>query len=282
MHESTLTELAPKFFIDPEYASQLASLGLTTTENFFNTSMGQKLTKSTIGAHRERIAISLPRVQRRAYLKRYVKTPLKRQIKSWIMHRCIAPTAFYDHYNAVRLALAGINTPTTIAYGFEKDGFFEKRSFILSLEVPGNSLEKALPPYCRDMSQHSSKRKNEFISKLAKFARKFHDTGFRHRDFYLCHIFYNEPEFYLIDLTRCFEPKFAKWHYTVKDLAQLYFSAPGSVFAAKDRMRFLLAYLGDKKLDKAGKRLARAVLIKAADMAMHDHRHGRTAPFETA
>ena len=281
MHEELLTELGHNFFIDPEYASQLDTLGLKSLEAFFDTSHGQQLIKPGLGIHRSRSAIALPRMDIKAYLKRYSNPPKLRQIKNWLQHRTIAPTAWYDHHNASALAKAGIRTPTSIAYGFEMDGKFEKRSFILSLEVPGASLEKTLPPYCKDLTEHSRERKKKFVAALATFVRKFHATGFRHRDLYLCHIFYNEPEFYLIDLTRCFIPYMFKQRYAVKDLAQLYFSAPGSVFSATDRMRFILAYTGRTRLDARSKKLARAIITKVESMACHNRRHGKIAPYES-
>ena len=281
MREELLTELGNGFFIDPEYASQLDTLDLTSLEAFFDTSHGKQLVKPGLGIHRSRSAIALPRMDIKAYLKCYVDPPRLRQIKYWLQHRAIAPTAWYDHYNASVLAKAGIRTPTTIAYGFEMDGWFEKRSFILSLEVPGASLEKTLPPYCKDLSDHSRGRKKKFIAALAAFIRKFHDTGFRHRDLYLCHIFYNEPEFYLIDLTRCFIPYMLKQRYAVKDIAQLYFSAPGSVFSSTDRMRFILAYTGRTRLDAHSRKLARSILTKVESMTYHNRRHGKIAPYES-
>jgi len=68
----------------------------------------------------------------------------------------------------------------------------------------------------------------KFIGRAANFIRRFHDTGFRHRDLYFCHIFYNDnDEFYLIDLARVFKPLFLCERFRIKDIAQIHYSAPG-------------------------------------------------------
>ena len=87
--------------------------------------------------------------------------------------------------------------------------FFEKQSFIITEKIPNaESLERKLPDFFYQPSaQENKKQKDRFINDLADFARLFHDTGFRHRDFYLAHIFMDEAgSFYLIDLQRAFKP----------------------------------------------------------------------------
>ena len=95
--------------------------------------------------------------------------------------------------------------------------------------------------------------KKELINALADLVRKFHETGYFHRDLYFAHIFLGENgEFYLIDLQRTFKPKFSAFRYRVKDIAQLYYSAPGKYFSRADRLRFYLRYTGKTRLTAAG------------------------------
>ncbi len=84
------------------------------------------------------------------------------------------------------------------------------------------------------------KLKRNFLERLAAFIKKFHETGYRHRDLYLAHIFYGDSgEFYLIDLARAFKPRLFEERYRVKDLAQLYYSAPKRYFTMCDRSAIL-------------------------------------------
>ncbi|MHC4836078.1 MAG: lipopolysaccharide kinase InaA family protein, partial [Planctomycetota bacterium] len=119
------------------------------------------------------------------------------------------------------LSAVDVRIPETIAYGGQWSGLFEKKSFIITLEIPNShSLETALPDCFESAASNLAKR--DFILKLADFIRRFHNTGYRHRDLYLCHIFVSNNEtLYLIDLHRTFKPKFLGRRYQVKDLAHL-------------------------------------------------------------
>jgi len=164
----------------------------------------------------------------------------------------------------------GINTPRTIAFGEEWSGLFEKRSFVITEQIPDStSLEVNLP------------KDRDFIKKLAAFVRKFHNTGLRHRDLYLCHIFRNsQNEFTLIDLTRVFKPCIFSGKYLIKDLAQLYYSSPGNAVSKTDRLRFFLHYMQKEKLAPSDKIMIKRIKNKAVKMAKHDKKHNRQAPFE--
>jgi hypothetical protein len=173
------------------------------------------------------------------------------------------------------LSRLGINVPKTVAFGVQWQGFFEKRSFIITEKIPNaESLEKKLPDiFFRD--------RKKFIESFAAFVSKFHMTGFRHRDLYLCHIFCDDAgKFTLIDLNRVFKPMVFGGKFLVKDLAQLYYSSPGSVITRADRLRFYLAYAGKTELSFCDRMLIKKIKLKAKQMAGHDRKHNRIPPFE--
>jgi heptose I phosphotransferase len=153
---------------------------------------------------------------------------------------------------------------------------------MITEKVPAaQSLEQKLPEYFNnsDKAKNLSKRRN-FIIKLANFIKTFHNTGFCHRDLYLCHIFCDENEkFTLIDLARAFQPWLTKSRYRIKDIAQLYYSAPGKYFSRTDRLRFYKAYKKQKKLNTDDKTFIRKVVNKTRTMTAHDKKHGRNAPY---
>ena len=271
-------ELSKKFFLDIDFSNAFAELGLTNIDAVFNFNAGQNLDKLNLAGHRTRIQFETDSPRATLFLKRYNNTPKSIQIRNWLAHRKRAVTMSYDLTPAENLQKLGINTPKTICYGSEWLGLFEKRSFIITEKIPDSqSLETQLPE-C--FSSENPQEKKYFIDSLAKFIRKFHGTGFRHRDLYLCHIFYSQPSrFTLIDLHRCFRPNFRADRFRLKDIAQLYYSAPGKTISKTDRLRFYLRYAGKNTLSASDKSLIAKIKAKADRMAKHDIRHNRTAPF---
>jgi hypothetical protein len=183
-----------------------------------------------------------------------------------------------DRMPAEILSRLGINVPKIVAFGVQWQGAagvgFEKRSFIITEKVPNaESLEKKLPAlFFRD--------RKKFIESLAAFVSKFHKTGFRHRDLYLCHIFCDDAgKFTLIDLNRVFKPMVLGGRFLVKDLAQLYYSSPGSAITRADRLRFYLAYAGKTKLSIGDLILIGKIKSRAKQMAEHDRKHNRIPPY---
>ena len=269
-------QIKPVFFIHSDFIDCFKRLKLQSIDDIFNFALGKSLTKDNLADFRQRIMFDTDNPKTTLFLKQYQNIPKSVQLKNWLTRGERISTMACDLQPAENLKNLGINTPAVIAFGFEWSGLFETRSFIIMEKVPDSaSLEEKLPDnFHRD-------RKN-FIESLAAFVRKFHDTGFRHRDLYLCHIFCNsQGQFTLIDLNRVFKPLFFSQKYLVKDLAQLYYSAPGKIFTKTDRLRFFLAWLQKNKLSKKDKVVIKKIKSKALRMAKHDKKHGRTTPFES-
>lgn len=268
------------FHVDPDYADMLNTLGMADMDGVFNFSGGKDLAKSGLAKFRKRIMFSDNSGQT-FFLKRYQSIPKSKQIKNWLEHKSRKSTMSFDMGPVDQLAKNGIATPQTIAFGQEFKGLFEKRSFIITKKIPkADSLEKKLPDYFTSTADVDSGKRKKFIESLADFARRFHQTGFRHRDFYLCHIFCSDSEdLTLIDLNRIFRPSLTSERFRVKDIAQLYYSAPGSIFSKADRLRFYIAYAGIGKLSAADRRFIKKVKKRAKKMAAHDIKHSRQVPF---
>ena len=271
-----------EFFVDENFKNPLSDLGLTSIEAVFNFQAGQNLQKPNMAKHRTRIQIDLSKPQTTLFLKRYNKPSIWLQLKNWLTHRKKASTADYDRLPCCQLAKAGINTPKIVAHGSQWGILFEKRSFILTEKIHGAcSLEKKLPSFFYNSSPlQNVEKKRQFINNLADFTAKFHKTGLCHRDFYLAHIFTDEKQnFHLIDLQRTFKPLLFRHRYRLKDLTQLYYSAPGKIISRADRLRFFIRYTGRKKISLLDKLFIKALKSKAWRMADHDIRHSRPVPF---
>ncbi len=282
MSEQKFIKISDSFFIDADYEQALAKLGLTSIDAVFSFNAGKNLSKNKLAGFRSRIQFETSYPAVTFFLKRYDNPPLLTQFKNWLSHRKMISCSFCDFEPAEKLMKLGINTPKTIAYGQERGILFEKRSFIVTEKIPdAQSLEKKLPLYFYDPPAKANLRlRKTFIAQLAAFVKKFHQTGCRHRDLYLAHIFHGDSgRFYLIDLARCFKPIMSSERFRIKDIAQLYYSAPAKYFSNTDRLRFYLNYSSRTKLTAADRSFIRSIINKANRMTKHDVRHGRIAPF---
>ena len=282
MSESNFIRFEDGFFVDADYADSFRKLGLTSIDAVFDFHGDENLHKSDMAKHRSRLRFHLADTGKTLFLKRYNRVPKITQLKNWLSRKSKASTADYDRLPSLELNPAGIGTPKTVAYGSQWGRIFEKRSFMFMENVSGGvSLEEKLPDCFCDVNIPSRhKLRCEFINRLADFTRKFHDTGYRHRDYYLCHIFLvDEKDFCLIDMHRSFKPSFFNERYRLKDITQLHYSSPGDLISQADRLRFYLRYRGKDKPDDSDRGFLRRVKRKAWSVALHDIKHGREVPF---
>ena len=282
MSQQKFIEISEDFFVDEEFAGAFERQGLVGIDSIFNFSGGTELVKSNISKYRTRMTFEITGPDTTVFLKRYDNPPILDQVKRWAQGGQRQSIADFDRLPAKILNKAGIKTPKTIAYGSQFKGLFERRSFIVTEKIPAaESIERELPDFIlKPISPQAVRMKIDFINNLADFVRKFHETGYFHRDLYFAHIFFGEHgEFYLIDLQRTFKPKASAFKYRVKDIAQLYYSAPGNYFSRADRLRFYLRYAGLSGLSASDRFFIRLVKGKAWRMAEHDMRHGRQVPF---
>ena len=282
MTEQRFIEISQSFFVDSNDVEAFKKLGLTSFDALFSFDSGKDPGGSSLPHYRSRLEFKISDPQKTLYLKRYHHPDALTQIKNWFWHNARKSMMSFDLEPADDLARADIKTPKTVAYDEQWVVFFEKRSFIITEELPdAKPLEQKLPDCFEDISKTENLRqKRTFIEQLSKFAKKFHATGYRHRDFYLAHIFYSdEGTFYLIDLQRAFKPRILAERFRVKDISQLYYSAPGSAFSRTDRLRFYKTYAGKRSLDRRDKTFIRKAIRKAHRIARRETKYGRLVPF---
>jgi len=284
--EHRLVEISDSFLVDPHYQAALGKLGLDCLDAAFSFDAARSLSKSNLAPYRSRLQfeIKLPDSNgpTTVFMKRYNHPPVSVQIKNWLSARGRKSCGQCEAGPASELAAAGLSTPKTICCGEQWGALFEKRSFIITEKIAGaEAIERKLPE-CFDSpaAGESLKLRRDFIARLAEFIKRFHATQYRHRDLYFSHIFYREDgRFYLIDLARAFRPLLMQHRFRIKDIAQIYYSAPGRYFSRTDRMRFYFGYTGRRKLSGADKAFIREVVKKAQRMARHEIKHGREVPF---
>jgi len=273
---------SPSFFVAGHFTGSFGQLGLTSLDAVFAFDSGRDLVKLNIGRFRRRVQFeATPAGSRRpvkVFLKRYDRPPIGQQIRNWLLHHGRRSFASVEREAIEHLAAAGVGVPRVTACGEQWGVLFERRSFLMTEEIKDSqSLERRLPACFTDATAWRARR--NFIRRLAEFIRRFHATGRRHRDLYLSHIFCSDAgEFCLIDLARASRP-FLQRRFQVKDLAQLHYSCPGRRFSRTDRMRFYLAYAGQRRLEPQDKAFLRAILRKTAGMTRHNVKHGAVPPF---
>ncbi len=244
--------------------------GLDTVEGAFSTALASDLTRPGLG-HRKYLRLDLPGSDGKVhelYLKRYLREPLSWRVRRLLTYGPGKSPASVEADNVRGANAAHLPTIAQAYYRHEKSfcgGV--RRSYIVLSAVPGVALEHCCEPF---LSQHAGRPAvlEEFTDKLAALVAALHAGGYVHRDLYTSHIYMLRQgsglELHLIDVARMFKPRWRKFRWRVKDLAQLKYSMPRQWLEAYWE-RFLNEYLRLLKPPHAG-RYAAAVERKTAGM----------------
>lgn len=228
-------------------AAMLSANGLDSLDSVFAYEGGKDLDKPNL-RRRRRTRLDLTDGQggtHAVFLKRYPPQSWPQMIRRWLASGRFASPARVERDSIVQIAQAGIATMQVIAWG-EEGCCGRGRSYLAVTAVPGEALERYGDDFWRRLLA-DAKSRGEFTADLARLAASLHAAGLVHRDFYSPHIFANREDgrtrLYLIDLARVFRPRWRRFRWRVKDLAQLYHSMPREWIAQcwKD---FLRQYLG--------------------------------------
>lgn len=150
-----------------------------------------------------------------------------------------------------RLDQLGVDTMRGVAFGQRGGNPATQHSFIVTEDLaPTISLED----YCRDwpVNPPPVALKRALLRRVADMARRMHEGGVNHRDFYICHFLLHldpapTPEslkLSLIDLHRAQIREKTPRRWRDKDLAALHFSALDIGLTRRDLFRFLKLYFG--------------------------------------
>lgn len=147
-----------------------------------------------------------------------------------------------------KLDALGIPTTPLVAYGCRGASPASLRSFVITEDLGDIiSLETICADWPRNPPDVGFKRR--LIKAVAETARKFHEHGMNHRDFYICHFCLdnqklpqNEIHLYLIDLHRVGIRSHIRQSDRLKDMAALYFSAMDIGLKQRDYLLFLKVY----------------------------------------
>jgi len=254
--------------VSPEVLPLLRRAGLASFDDFMNFSGGTRI------CHKRGRSVVRFEIDGRAF---YLKRNRLHRVEFWkalARLRWPALGAMVEWENILALQKAGIPTVVPVAVGERTCCGLETASFTVTEELYGaEPLDTVVRrEFAGPLTPEKRREKWLLIRSLAAVARKFHDGGMNHQDFYLNHFFLGQDgTIYLLDLQRVGCRVQVPRRYLIKDLAQLNYSAYNyRVGTASDRMRFFLSYLGLSTLGAAEKRLARLVAAKTDRIARHD------------
>lgn len=147
-----------------------------------------------------------------------------------------------------KLGEIGIATTPLVGYGVKGGNPAATQSFIMTEDL-GNIV--SLEDLCADWKNNppDAHFKRSLVIAVANLARKLHQNGLNHRDFYLCHLCLgvpalkqNEIQMYVIDLHRVLIHQGVSVSDSMKDIAALYFSSMDTGLTVRDYLRFKRYY----------------------------------------
>lgn len=160
-----------------------------------------------------------------------------------------------------KLEQLDIDTMAIVAYGEAGGNPAARKSFLITEDLTNTKqLDHWLVKEFQEFDAQSKFQiKTKLIQILATIARKLHENGVNHRDFYLCHFLVKLPikstmsvaeiKLHLIDLHRAQIRTLTPKRWLIKDLAGLYFSSMELAgmnvkFTGRDYFRFIKKYTG--------------------------------------
>jgi len=200
---------------------------------------------------------------RHYFIKTHTGVGWQEILKNLIYFRLPVLGAMDEWHGIHHLQRLKIKTLSVAAYG-TAGGMYNwarRRSFIVTDEITN---AKSLEEFCSEWKTHPPVNPSEIrfkrwlIEQVAVIARKMHNSGANHRDFYLGHFLlqpgYRDGELsvdasrlFVIDLHRMQLRRRTPTRWQVKDIAGLRFSSFFLGLTQRDRYRFIQTYWSENK-----------------------------------
>jgi tRNA A-37 threonylcarbamoyl transferase component Bud32 len=163
----------------------------------------------------------------------------------------------FDNY--LTFQRLGVPSAEVIACGEERDGLGRlHRDFIVTRAVP---QARGLDDFFR--ARPEWRRRGALLLELAAIVRRLHAADFFYHDLVWRNLLVSdvngEAKLFLIDCPRGGVARFGRRRRLLRDLASLDKSA-SQLCSRAERLRFLLLYLGKKRVDDEARALARACI----------------------
>jgi heptose I phosphotransferase len=176
-------------------------------------------------------------------------------LKNWLVLRRPVVDAANEYRACLHLAECGIVVPTVAGFGRRGINPATRSSFLVTDALTAReSLEDLAARWV--VAPPSPRLKRQMIAAVAELARRMHDAGVNHRDFYLCHLLADTRaleqgriELAVIDLHRAQLRRATPKRWLLRDLAALDFSSRSLDLTRGDRLRFIASYTGEPVRD---------------------------------
>ena len=206
-----------------------------------------------------------------AYLKRHFSLSFVKCFREMISFAS-RKTAFDEFSNILAFHQAGLPTMIPVAAGKRVSKIFGSESFLITKGIKDCVTLETYAESC--LKTKTFAEKTGLIKKIALLSRKMHQSGFNHRDFYLCHLLIgteenNKDELFIVDLHRVDVRKKVPERWIIKDLAALNYSAKSINITRTDKLRFLKYYLSTCKISEQEKRFVLKIIKKTNRMIKH-------------
>ncbi|MEM7100554.1 MAG: lipopolysaccharide core heptose(I) kinase RfaP [Pseudomonadota bacterium] len=172
-------------------------------------------------------------------------------LKNWSQFKRPVVGAENEYIVCRALAEVGIRAPVVAAYARSSQLAPYRRSFVLCDELSDHTnLEEVAAAWLKHPPSFQQVR--GLLTSVALFARRYHQQGFIHRDFYLCHLLIHnrdladldvQPvELGVLDLHRARRFKQIPDRWLKRDLAALLFSSMDLQLSERAWLRFVRLY----------------------------------------
>lgn len=250
----------------------LAENGLRSFDDFYNYSGKKGINKN----NKRSVSILRLKVngeEKTFYMKRFRHPHLKDIFFVFLNCGKIYSQAAYEWGNMRLLTKNNIETCRPICFGEKSRLGFERKSFIITEELPGVCLKDFIAKNWQMLPQSE---KELLVASMAQFVRKVHKARISLPDLYVWHLFLTENEnaegfgkydFAVIDLNRMKRNSKSR-NERIKNLGRLYFSMIDKYFDKQMRRHFVRCYLSsasDERFDKFARRVKKyAAKVSAA------------------
>lgn len=180
------------------------------------------------------------------FLKRHRGVGWSELVKNWLVAKRPVVGARNEYEACRHLQRAGLNAPRVAAFA-EVDAHPAARSSFVLMDalIDYEDLETCTLRWLDAPPDPALQRR--LVMRVADFARRFHDAGVAHRDFYLCHLLlHRDPDVDLavLDLHRALLFPAIPDRWRRRDLAALLFSALDLPVSRLSWLRFVRCYSG--------------------------------------
>jgi len=267
---------AGRLRVNRRFAGILRSNRLTTCETLLDLTQGE-LVRQVGERQTSRVVLADENGQQAFYLKRHGAPTWRDRVRP-LLNLSWPILGARNEWDAIlKFHAAGIPTLIPVAIG-EING----RSLLMTqdletdftlLDWVNQSADEAAPGR-QQTGVAGSQWRRAVTGHVAAIARRMHERGIHHQDFYLNHLLWcgerSGLDIRVIDLGRATHARQLPWRWIIKDLAQLDYSARR--LSCTERLRFLRIYLG-RPFRARDRWLIRQIMLKSRLIAAHTAKH---------